>query len=149
MLTWILPISYKHDNTLINAYLQNYPYHSFGIYWDFINSDQNINHVNMHWRLSIPKNYGDGSDPDQTRIDSEKASWNTIKYCNVASLSSPVMTESYVAVSMREEDVSNVVRFLYTILPRIYKYIKRRHMYAMFVSEKRRKRRSSVEESTP
>jgi hypothetical protein len=42
-----------------------------------------------------------------------------------------------------------VVRFLYTILPRIYKYIKRRHMYAMFVSERRRKRRSSVEESTP
>jgi hypothetical protein len=27
------------------------------------------------------------------------------------------MTESYVAVSMRRDDVLNVVRFLYTILP--------------------------------
>jgi hypothetical protein len=53
------------------------------------------------------------------------------------------------AMSMRRVGVLNVVRFLYTILPRIYKYIKRRHMYAMFVSERKRKRRSAVEESTP
>jgi hypothetical protein len=71
-----------------------------------------------------------------------------VNYCNVLSLSNSVITESHSTVNMRE-DMLDVVRFLYTILPRIYKYIKRRHMYAMFVSERRRKRRSSVEESTP